>query len=876
MFYISNTIIGKLFILTSSICILIISIIYYYSTTQNIYKGTIKIKNQFLSNPIYIYTDNNGFTHIKAKNKKDAFFGIGISHARDRLFQMDMLRRFGSGKLSEIFGKKTLEVDKLMRTIGFRRTAEKDVFGNIFNPNHTDINNLMSVYAEGINYWAHTHKLPIEYYLLNFKFENWTVIDSFVIFRYMDYFMICDHSNELLNHLVHDILGEDFYNLLYKSTLFDFPYFNDTIISKEEIEEMKLNNKNYNDSNDNAFNYYKIPKINYKVSQIEESEELTFEKLDEHASNSWVIHGNYTNTSKPIFTNDPHLGNSIPGIHYIAKLYIENDNNEDDIYVGTFIPGSPFLIIGNNKYFSFGFTTDNRDKSDFVEEKLDNDDISKAKYYYVDNEKIPLIVLHENIKVKGSENVDYDVKLTRNGPILEKFNKELNKIGYDYIYNSTNKNISNALSLHLYSFNLVLDITFFYNIMFGKSKEDFLNNLDNYAGPSFSFSWANINGEIGFTPIGSFMIKNNISQIFSKGYNSSLYDINKIKLIPRNETPVLINPKKGYIATANNLPNPLNYIYQTSHHGYPYRYHKINQLINETINKKKFTIEDSINILSDTHDSLCEYDKPILYKILNKYISPSSDVYEYFLMLYTFDCNFNKTSRVATLYAEYEYQLIRNLLVKNDKNNVKGFKNRNDVKSLLFFHTFFYSLSNIIESSQKINKLKDFSHCKFFNKNHNCEEYIVEVFKRIKIYLKEDNLIDIIKYDGRNIELPKKWGDVIIHHYPHYLEQNKILKWIFSRDNPTEGNRNTIKVAKTNFAKFKNPFTSVHSANLKYINDLSDITRPYICLDLGNSGNIFSKFYDNLMVDCEENRLIKIENHIFSKSDKDEFVIIPE
>ena len=481
------TIIGKLFILTSSICILIISIIYYYSTTQNIYKGTIKIKNQFLSNPIYIYTDNNGFTHIKAKNKKDAFFGIGISHARDRLFQMDMLRRFGSGKLSEIFGKKTLEVDKLMRTIGFRRTAEKDVFGNIFNPNHTDINNLMSVYAEGINYWANTHKLPVEYYLLNFKFENWTVIDSFVIFRYMDYFMICDHSNELLNHLVHDILGDDFYNLLYKSTLFDFPYFNDTIISKEEIEEMKLNNKNYNDSNDNAFNYYKIPEINYKVSQIEESEELTFEKLDEHASNSWVIHGNYTNTSKPIFTNDPHLGNSIPGIHYIAKLYIENDNNEDDIYVGTFIPGSPFLIIGNNKYFSFGFTTDNRDKSDFVEEKLDNDDISKAKYYYVDNEKIPLIVLHENIKVKG--NFDYDVKLTRNGPILEKFNKELNKIGYDYIYNSTNKNISNALSLHLYSFNLVLDITFFYNIMFGKSKEDFLNNLDNYAGPSFSFSW---------------------------------------------------------------------------------------------------------------------------------------------------------------------------------------------------------------------------------------------------------------------------------------------------------------------------------------------------------------------------------------------------
>ena len=61
-------------------------------------------------------------------------------------------------------------------------------------------------------------------------------------------------------------------------------------------------------------------------------------------------------------------------------------------------------------------------------------------------------------------------------------------------------------------------------------------------------------------------------------------------------------------------------------------------------------------------------------------------------MLYTFYCNFNKTSRVSTLFAEYKYQLIKNLLVKNDKNNVKRFKNRNDGKSLLFFHTFFYSL----------------------------------------------------------------------------------------------------------------------------------------------------------------------------------------
>ena len=94
------------------------------------------------------------------------------------------------------------------------------------------------------------------------------------------------------------------------------------------------------------------------------------------------------------------------------------------------------------------------------------------------------------------------------------------------------------------------------------------------------------------------------------------------------------------------------------------------------------------------------------------------------------------------------------------------------------------------------------------------------------------------------------------------------MKKIFSRKVSTDGSRNTIKVSKTKYS-LENPFTSTHSANLKYINDLSDITRPYLCLDTGNSGNIFSKFYDNMMVDCEKNNLYKIENYDFADPNKD-------
>ena len=106
---------------------IISAILVYYYLDQTKYKGKITILTKDLSAPLHIHTDENGFVHIKAKTRKDAFFGIGVAQARDRLFAMDSFRRLARGKLSEIFGEKLLEIDKIARTIGFSRTAERDV-----------------------------------------------------------------------------------------------------------------------------------------------------------------------------------------------------------------------------------------------------------------------------------------------------------------------------------------------------------------------------------------------------------------------------------------------------------------------------------------------------------------------------------------------------------------------------------------------------------------------------------------------------------------------------------------------------------------------------------------------------------------------------
>ena len=101
------------------------------------------------------------------------------------------------------------------------------------------------------------------------------------------------------------------------------------------------------------------------------------------------------------------------------------------------------------------------------------------------------------------------------------------------------------------------------------------------------------------------------------------------------------------------------------------------------------------------------------------------------------------------------------------------------------------------------------------------------------------------------------------------------MDFIFSRKIYSEGNKNTIKVAVSSYAKnLKDPFLSIHAAEIKYVNDLSDITRPYICMSSGNSGNILSKYYSNLLDRCEKNHLIKIENYDF-KDELNELNISP-
>lgn len=850
-----------------------------YYLDQNIYSGNIILTNPELSGPIYIHTDNNGFVHIKAKTRTDFFYALGVAHARDRLFIMDLERRLAKGRVSEFFGEKTLELDKIIRSIGFGRIGERDVKQLLKMKEHSKINEVMKMYCDGINYWANKHYLPIEYYLINEKWENWTYSDSMAFFRFMDWSMSGDHEFEIVHHLIHDFLGKNSYELFYKTLLYDYPYFNDTYIPESFLKEKNLTTDTGFSLNLESFiDKMKIPEVKYKVSSINQNDVLKgFDSIKEgQASNSWMVSGNYTKSGKPIFSNDPHLHNRIPGIHYIVKAYIEKN---DEVLVGSAVPGCPFIIIGNNRHLAYGFTTDYRDRSDYVEELLDNEDIERASCYYVDGKKHSLKTIREIINVKDNFPYIHIVRSTRNGPLINFIPKEWSELNFDFKYKSENTNISNALSYNFYGFRRILRLDFLYERMFAHSKEDFLPFLKDYIGPPFSLSWATVEGELGYTPISQYPLKQKPTQIFSHGYNTSDYDNNKINFIPTEDVPVYLNPPEGYFSTANSHPIPASWKYFSTSYEIPWRHHRINELLDTIIhkNKKKYSVADSISILSDTHDSLCELMLPDLVKTINKYIYPQLYTYRYYELLKNFDCNMNKSSRAATVYEVFIYKLMQHLLLKNEINGVKnGFNNEDQVNGFVNRHWFFLVLQKIVNASTKVGGLKFYKNCEYFVKGHHCEEYIIDVFHRLPVYLEKYGFKENVIINGKNEETVKKWGDVNHHYYTNILDKVSILKYFFARSVFTDGNKNTIKVARNDYGlDLNDPFNSVHSANMKYVNDLSDITRPYICIDTGNSGNIFSKYYDNLIERCEKNHLIKIEDYNFTKDPKNELILNP-
>ena len=826
--------------------------IYLYWKSQNFYTGEyelsslntdLEIKN---NDEIKIYTDEYGFPHIKANSIEDAYFGLGFVQAKNRLWQIDMNRRIARGTLSEIFGNKTLEVDKFMRKIGHNDYGLKQ---SKYVEENSQYYNAIKAFIEGINYFGNNFKLPIEYYISFAEFKNFTLPDLISTISLYGMPMSQDPAMEVWYEYLEKTLGKDMAKKIIHFRNVDYPFWNTTIVSDEELKKLGLYRKNNNIKEENVFENKKVKRnTNKKNNNQNENldDSILGDKLkNDGASNCWNVDGTFTSSGKPLLCNDPHLPNGMPGILFAAKLYLP-----DNIISGASLPGTPIFITGSNKYVSWGITTENSDNTDFCEELIQGD------YYIKDNLKHPLEIRKEEIFIKGNSSIEIEIQQTKNGPILGKtIPSSLTLLG---------EHFTNSLPLSIrisYMKKNFTSFDFYFKINLAHSKNDFLPYKHLLTFPNVNLHWISKDGDIGWEQMGIVTVKNYKNR-FCHGFASE-DDI--IKEIPLKEMLMKHNPESGYIVSANNKPASPNYLYELIGHHNNFRAHRIEELLQGYKKEhKKISLNEAINILNDVKDTNAEYILPKYLEMLERH---SKNIYElkknkYYDMLKNWNYEMSYNSKEATVYSVLERQIGAQLLQNEYKTNETFLES--PVLNYLFYWNY---VSGLIDKLYKGEKIK-MEECRTFNGysyEEDCEKFIVSIFNKI------DEYIEPYKDENGNI---KNWGEINFNYFPHTtFDKIPVLNLLFNKKKYVGGNRNTVKIVRGPVNSKVGKFIGTQSPRLKFVCDMKEPETPYLTISEGNGGNFFQEYFNNFDVKHEEARLVKFENINFENVNNQERII---
>ena len=803
---------------------------YIYYKTQNIYKGNFTISNinseyEIKNNDtIKIYTDEYGFPHIKGSSLEDVYFGLGFAQAKNRLWQIDINRRIARGMLSEIFGERTIESDKFMRRIGHNEFAIKQAK---YVEEHSEYYGIIKAFIGGINYFAQNFKLPIEYYITFSEFKNYTLEDIIASISMFGMAMSQDFSMEAWYEYMEKVLGKEFAQKIISYRDEGFPYWNTTIISDDELKELFL--YKFPDKEKPKENKETIENNNIKINKETKDEKFDDSLLGNNfqssgASNCWNIDGSLSSSGKPIICNDPHLPNGMPGMLFMAKLYLPDGN----IISGATLPGSPVIITGSNSYIAWGITTENSDNIDICEELIQGND------YIKDNVQHPLEISKETIYIKGKEKIEIEIQKTENGRIFGKTVPSAMTL--------LNQHYTSSLPLSFripYMKKNFTSFDFYFKISFAKNKNDFLPYKHLLKFPNVNLHWVTREGDWGYDQIGIIPVKNYYNR-FCHGFSS---EDDVIKEVPEKEMIRLHNPKKGYVVSGNNKPASFNYLYELRGHHNNFRAHRIEEiLLKYKASKEKIGIKDANKIVNDVKDTNAEYILPKYLFLLEKNCKNISLLKnnEYYIMLKNWNYEFNYDSTEATVFSVLErligYSFIQNIITGYDDNKFMA----GTVLNVLHFWNF---VSGTIDRIYKGEKNKD---------EEEWEKNIIKVFDDL------DNEIKKFRDEKGNI-IP--WGKINFNYFPHNtFDKIPGLKFLFNKKKHAGGNRNTVKISRgPNNGKFGD-FYGTQSPRLKFICDMKEPESPYLTISEGEGGNFVQDYYNNFDDKHEDAKLVKFES----------------
>jgi len=359
---------------------------------------------------VTVTRDGHGVPTIEAATLADLFFAQGYVTAQDRLWQMDVMRRYGSGELSEILGAQTLKLDREQRVLGLRAAAKK----SLALADSRD-RAFFEAYARGVNAYiaAQGDRLPIEFRIMGYRPKPWAPEDSVVIANQM--------VKDLNYHYFYDALGRE--KILAKlgpeltADLYVNRSWHDrppTVMRQDMSEPQKSPDDSDDDDDDddgpdNSVTRATMPSgADFPTLHDLTMKHPAMQDPAVNGSNDWVISGAHTVTGKPLLSNDMHLGHQMPNLWYEAHLHSGTYE-----VAGVTLPGMPFVIVGHNQRVAWGFTNVGPTVTDVYIENFNAEGAYQTPSGWVQPEHRV-----EVIHVKGAPDVTVDVKITRHGPVI--------------------------------------------------------------------------------------------------------------------------------------------------------------------------------------------------------------------------------------------------------------------------------------------------------------------------------------------------------------------------------------------------------------------------------------------------------------------------
>jgi len=419
----------------------------YVYFLQSVPKTSGAVSLEVAEEPIEVTFSKYGVPLIQAQNAPDAYMTLGYLHAQDRLWQMDMIKRLGQGRLSELVGEKALVLDKMMRAFDLEALAAADYEA-------IEVKDALRAYTRGVNAYIQHNRdfLPPEFIMLGHTPEYWNPEDSLLWGRVMALMLSNDVRAEFQRFHLAETLSPAQIRDLYPA----YPEGAPVSIPTFDPGRWAL--------------------VGDTLESLDNELEALLPELG--GSNAWAVSGEMTETGKPILAGDPHLSYGAPGFWYLVRMEFPGT-----VLAGATMPGSPYVLVGHNNHVAWSMTTSYADTQDIL--LLEAPVISSTKPH--------------TIQVRGEDPVTFVAQSTPDGPVLNNVleDNEVPANGASVVLKSVALQPGNTTAAALQDMN------------WATSTAEFLAALKQFVTPSQNIVFAGTDGNIGMLTAGKIPLRLN-------------------------------------------------------------------------------------------------------------------------------------------------------------------------------------------------------------------------------------------------------------------------------------------------------------------------------------------------------------------------------